>query len=462
MRIAAGLTTALLCLIIIGIATSSWVWKADFAVPYTGALILRQGNASRMYDLGCQERVQEALLKRRGLLLDPYPPVHALLFAPLTVLGYRAAYIVWGAINILLWLFFQHLVRPEASRIQPLRFLILSGLFFPLWVALIQGQFSILLLVSFALAFVNLKHRRDWAAGLALGLGLLKFQIVLPFALIFLLRRRWQFIGGLTVAASLLALLSLATVGPVGLASYLNLLTDTFRHPTAWAYVTIKPWNMPTIRGFVSGLLRGHVSAAWITGVSTISATLAVVATAWFWGTEEGVRGIRFNIMFAAGVAVSLLASPYLYPHDLAPIALSAILLVSAVSGERDSPGRLVVIVSISILYLSPLYLAALLGREQMYLLAPVVAGFAVGCAWLAGKSETGRTTHAISAGGHGVVAEETTRRRGLTQLLFMNMRQNFPRAGNSCSSCLSALEGFAVHLSLDVNGEWWWISLWH
>ena len=35
-----------------------------------------------------------------------------------------------------------------------------------------------------------------FAAGVALGLALLKFQFAVPFAVIFLLRRQWRFLGG--------------------------------------------------------------------------------------------------------------------------------------------------------------------------------------------------------------------------------------------------------------------------
>lgn len=375
-RIGVAITTALFCVVIIGMGTSTWVWKADFAVPYTGALILRQGHGAMLYSLAEQERVQEALLMRRGLLLDPYPPYHALLFAPLTFLGYRVAYLVWGGVNILFWLFFRYLVREESSRIQAFQFLMLSGLFFPFWVALIQGQFSILLLVSFALAFVGLKQHRDWTAGLALGLGLLKFQVVLPFALIFALRRRWRFLAGLATAAGVLGVVSLVAVGPAGVASYAHLLSDTFRHPDKWAYVTIKPSNMPTVRGFVTGVLGRVVSGYWLTGISASVSGCLILATAWLWDKQD--RGANFDLMFAASVVVSLLTAPYLYPHDLTPMLLAMTLVVASPEWKRRSKARSLLAAMIAVLYGSAFYLAPLLGREQLYLLTPVISLFAI------------------------------------------------------------------------------------
>jgi Glycosyltransferase family 87 len=399
-------TAILLSLLIVGIAASNWVWKADFGVPYTGGLILSQGNASKLYDLGEQERVQEALFRRRGLLLDPYPPFHALMFAPLSRLGYRQAYLVWGAINISLWLFFLYLIRDVGVRLQPFRFLMLSSLFFPLWIALVQGQFSILLLVSFALAFVCLKRSRDWAAGLALGLGLLKFQVVLPFALIFLLKRRWRFVAGLTVAATLLIVVSLIIVGLNGMASYLNMLVDTFRHPAGWAYVTIKPSNMPTIRGLFSGLLGADIPQLWITGISMALSGCLILTMAWCWREdEEAVRGTRFDLMFAAAMVVSLATAPYLYPHDLTPALLAVILVVASPQWRVSSCGRLVVTSAIVILYASPFYLIALLARERLFVLAPVLMAFAVAAVWLARQSAQPKGEEGEGRGSQGVGA---------------------------------------------------------
>lgn len=392
LNIGVAITVALFSAAIIGMSLSSWVQKSDFAVPYTGGLILRQGHAPRMYDLAEQERVQEALLMRRGLLLDMYPPYHALLFAPLTLLGYRAAYLVWGAVNILLWLLFRYLVREERSKIQPFQFLILSALFAPLWVALIQGQFSILLLVSMGLAFVYLKCGKDWSAGLALSLGLLKFQILVPFAVIFLLRRKWRFLGGLAAGAGVLTAVSLIAVGPLAAESYGHLLLDTFRHPHTWAYLTIKPSNMPTIRGLVNGLFAGVLPGIWLTVMSGALSGCVILATALLW--ERRSNSANFDLMFAAAVVVSLLTAPYLYPHDLTPLILAMTLVVASPGWKAKSSIRSLLLFVISVLYASPFYLATLLGREELYLLAPLIAVFAFVVLFLAGGPQESVSLH--------------------------------------------------------------------
>jgi Glycosyltransferase family 87 len=373
-------TAIMMLLVVLAVANSGLLRKADFAVPYTGGLILRQGTGARLYDLHLQEQVQERLLNRPGLLFDPYPPFHALLFAPLTLLGYRAAYILWGVVNVLLWVLFCRLLGKDVGRkIQPFRFLALAGLFFPIWITLMQGQFSLLLVVSLTLAFLWLKRDRDFAAGIALGLGLLKFQVIVPFALIFLLRRKWKFISGLLTMAALLALVSLITAGPAGIGPYITLLLDSMRHPANPAFSTVKPWNMATLRGLVEGLWRDRISQSWVSALSGMLSTALIAMMAWFWNREDRCedRG-HFDLMFAASVTASLLATPYLYAHDLSPLCLAIILVVASPAWNVASTYRTIIAWVMGLLYASPLYLPTLVKSERQYMLAPVLIVFAL------------------------------------------------------------------------------------
>src|SRR5579862_3343953 len=212
--IALGFIGALLFAIVLLTTAFHAIRRSDFVGYYTGGLILRSGNASKLYDLSEQARIQRQLFHRNDLLLDNHPPFEALWFAALAQLDYAKAYILWGAINIFLWVVFQHLLRPYTPIPRnPYRYYLLCSLFVPLCVALLQGQTSVLLLLVFSLSFVCIKRGEDLKAGIFLGLGLLKFPVVLPFALICFLRSKWRMMAGFAAAASVLALLSLFAVG---------------------------------------------------------------------------------------------------------------------------------------------------------------------------------------------------------------------------------------------------------
>jgi hypothetical protein len=387
LRIAIALTPLLFFLVIGGIAVTEQVWRADFAVPYTGGLILRHGNARNLYNVQEQEQAQRAWLERGDLLLDPYPPFHAVLFAPLTHLGYRAAYLVWGVFNILLWVWFRHLfTRHVATTIEPYRYLQACALFFPVATTLIQGQFSLLLLIAFTLCFVCLRRKREYAAGLALGLGLLKFQVILPFALILGLRRKWRVIAGLTAAVAIVLVASAATTGTSNLWSYAQLLIDTMSHPENPAYSRINAGNMPTVNGLVACVLGRSVPRVWSTGFYAVLSGALILFTAWEWDRQGDRDGDGFALVFAAALVVSLVTAPYLLIHDVTPALLAVLLVGGSPRWSRGSRECLALTIAISVLYGMPVYYGFLLRWHLIYLLAPILLGFAVAAILLARK----------------------------------------------------------------------------
>jgi len=386
-RIAVGLAAALLFFVVILNALRSDVSSFDFACFYTGGLIVRQGNVSRLYDLGEQARIERQVLNRGKLLIFTHPPFEALLFAQLARLSYVKAYILWGAINVGLWLFFQHLLRPHAIIPKnPYRYLLLCSLFFPLWTVLILGQLTILLLVLFSLTFVCLKRGQDFRAGVFLGLGLFKFPLVLPFALICFLRGKWRLIAGFAAASSLLGVLSVIAVGPNGLRSYANLLIDIVTNPINPLYRTMRVWDeMPTVKGVFAAPLTGRLATAYSSTLTAIVSASLVLFTAWRWRQQDRNPGANSSsgLMFAAALAVSLVTAPYMYAYDLT-LMLLAVLLVIGSPQWQESGSRSILTAIIVILY-CPVY-TVLLHWNAMYIFGLVLVAFALATIGLARK----------------------------------------------------------------------------
>ena len=169
----------------------------DFLAMYAAGSLVHQGHGAQLYDLQAQARMEAPLVKHQGLVLIVHPPFEAVAFAPFTALPFAAAYILWGVVNILLWLLFAHLARRFAPvPRQPFRYLLLCFGFLPLWLALMKGQTISLLIVLYCLTFLSLQKGHDFRAGAFLGLGLFRFQLVLPFALVCLLRKKWRMVAG--------------------------------------------------------------------------------------------------------------------------------------------------------------------------------------------------------------------------------------------------------------------------
>jgi len=387
-RIALVITAALLLGKVLLQVVTQEARRSDFTALYTGGTIVRQGNGSKLYDLEEQTRVKETLFEQKGMIVNTHPPFEALILAPLTRLSYLRAYVVWGIINILFWMAFVYLVRPHAPvPKQTFQYFILCFGFFPLWVALLAGQTTLPLLVLYCLTFVSLKHQKDFRAGVFLGLGLFKFQLVLPFALICLFRQKWRLMAGFVSAALLLGVLSTLAVGPAGMASYIKLLFYIVKHPTDPAYIDVLPVDMPTVRGFLSVLLTGRLPLERINAVVAIISVFLVLFTAWRWRQEDRRKGGGSqNLMFAAALAITLMTSFHLYVYDLSLLVLVVLLVFASSQWSEPSNSRLVLNASIVILYLPPVYLL-LRNWADPYLLWVVLVAFAFAVFGLLGRS---------------------------------------------------------------------------
>src|SRR5436190_14624876 len=190
---------------------------ADFRQLYIAGYMVRTGHRTQLYDYVAQTFFQNALVSNGELALPFIRPAYqALLFVPFSLFSYRTAYLGFLLLNVLLLALAFLLLQPRMrglSRVWPgLPPALFLG-FYPVALALMQGQDSILLLALLAAALVSLERNRDLTAGALAGVGLFKFQIVVPIVLLFLLWRRWRFVKGFMFSAILVGLLSFITCG---------------------------------------------------------------------------------------------------------------------------------------------------------------------------------------------------------------------------------------------------------
>jgi hypothetical protein len=349
--------------------------KTDFSVTYIGARMVYLGMGSNLYNLDEQRRFKAGLLKNAEPLIYEHPPFEAFLLAPLGALRYKTAYLIWGLINVAIWLLLPYLLRPYAPSPQDdLAYCGLWLLFAPLWVALLQGQSSLLLLLLFALSFIQLKRGNDFKAGLILALGLFKFQFIIPFAVIFLLRRKWRFLLGFAITALVLCALSLVAVGWAGIWSYYHLLTSIAAHPENSSFGAAV--GMATVQGFAQTVLGKILSSGAVSLIVAAGSIFLVMYTVWRWRqTEDSGNSCTFDLMFAGAIAVSLLVGFHMFTHDLSPLML-ALLLASAHLPGRHNALSLILRLTLVLFWIPPFYVA-LLTWHSVYLWFPVLLVFA-------------------------------------------------------------------------------------
>src|SRR5216683_2124580 len=349
--------------------------EADFSITYIGSRMVYLGMGPKLYDLAEQQRLKRLLVPNSLPLIYEHPPFEALLLAPLGALRYKTAYLIWGLINVAIWLMLPYLLRPYAPAPRDdLGYLALWLLFAPLGVALFEGQSSLLLVLLYAIAFIQLRSGRDFRAGAILGLALFKFQFVVPLAVIFLLQRKWRFMKGFLATGTVLGVLSLVAVGWHGIVSYIDLLVGIATHPDNSSYGAAI--GTATIQGFVHALLGGVLGHAAVSLIVAGVSIFLIVWTAWRW-RKAGLAAVQtfdrraFDLMFAAAIVVSLVTGFHMFTYDLSPLMPAMLLVAGHFPGRSQALLRLILGTTLVMFWSPPLYLA-LLARHCVYLWFPV------------------------------------------------------------------------------------------
>lgn len=380
---------------------------ADFAAYYGAGKAVQGGAAHGLYQYETQRRTQAPLfapVATLGPLLYFHPPFEALLFWALAHTPYGIAYCLWTLANIALLAALPLLLRPyipaldRASRgALPFSFLA----FFPAYLVVVEGQDTLLLALIFLLAFISLKQGRECRAGCLLAAGLFKYQFVLPVAVLFLLRKRWRFLGGFTAMAAVLFAVSLALVGFRGLLDYpvfLWQVNQGLKMHAVQYLRTIHPASLPNLRGVCFGLLTGLVSERYIQ-LATLVASAAVFG---WWAKRSSVPN-RFaaappgaqsasapamrrmaassdlDLLFSVDMCVAFLTSYHAYVYDMVLLWLP-IVLVSNHMLEAKSPlsARWRLGTLAATFFFTPLYLK-LDNPQRLYLMFIPVVLFALG-----------------------------------------------------------------------------------
>jgi hypothetical protein len=366
----------------------------DFSIFYTAGKIVVEGRGAQLYDDDLQESVQRSFapvaVERRGSIL-PYnhPPFEAVLFAPFTRLPYLTAYFVWFGVNLIIIMILVWPLRRHLSSFQqvPLWLGFLAALAFtPIFIALTQGQDSILLLLCYTMAFIALGRNSDFLAGSWLGLGLCKYHLLLPFMVGFVLQKRMRLIAGFLTVALLLGVVAFAAVGWNGMLTYPQFVWHS--ETTEKFHWNSEHRNVPNLRGFLLTVLPGGDTSWGRVLVGAISALLLGCAS-YVWFRTSGAPPGYDHLAFAANVLMTVLISYHAYVQDLSLLFLVLLLVLDfALSGPPMAATiRKMLLVCVGILCCSPVYLVLILRFGHLHLLTIVLLAFFVAllsaCAWL-------------------------------------------------------------------------------
>jgi hypothetical protein len=261
---------------------------AVFRTLYTSGYMVRTHNAGNIHDTDKLRDLSDRLVPVGQTLNQPmdHPGYEALFLAPLSLVSYPTALVVFIFINLGVLVLCARLVRPsfrvlsERWRFFPA---LLFAAFFPITYTLTRGADSIVLLALLAGAMVWIEREEHLQAGLLLGLGVFKFQIVIPIAVLFFLWKRWRFVLGFAISSASSALVSLFMVGTQGARQYASMLLGMSLNLTSEADAirySLSPRTMLNLRGLLAALFEGRLPHWWVQGLILVSslAVLLIIA----------------------------------------------------------------------------------------------------------------------------------------------------------------------------------------
>jgi len=381
---------------LLGARSATFLQGSDFPHFYCAARMLADGRGNQLYDVAVQQQYQARYAGRIGTLYT-HPPFEALLYLAVAWLPLRRAYLLWSLLSMG---FFAGAARQLAKETQsPWDWRVLFAVslcFAPALVCLLQGQDSMLLLSLVMLAFTALRCGRAFAAGCWLGLGLFKFQLLLPLVLVLVFTQGRRATTGLAKGFGLLLLvlagLSVGISGWSVLALYPNFLLHYKEHQVI---ADILPQAMANFRGLVFLCFGSDHSPFAIIAVAMLSGTaLLITVRAWrdapISNLAQADRGLdslgkpAFDLAFATTVLFALLVSYHLYPHDLSLLWLPLVLLLRASVGTAPSTSflRRLALGLVAVLFLPPLHLLTLQFRNYALVSIALTGLFAVSAFW--------------------------------------------------------------------------------
>jgi hypothetical protein len=357
----------------------------DFTVYYTAGTILRDALGHQLYDEYVQQEVQSRFAgkipSRRAPLPYIHPPYEALLFVPLTRLPYSKAFAVWDLLNAAALFGVYLILRSSVAWLgsfSALEFVFASVAFFPVFACFLQGQDSVLLLLLCVLAFRAMKRNNDFLAGCWFGLGLFKFQFVVPMILLIAIWKSRRVLLGFTAVSMVLVGVSTCLTGWSPLLAYPHYVLDIASTPTLGG---VPARFLPNLRGLVMGW---HLPfPVWVgTGVAALISVAVFLSAA---TRQTRSDGAGLDLQMSLAVTVAALVGWQTNIHDLSLLVLPLVLSANYCfpTFAHKSANRCGIVFPAATLLLGPLWIVLWLVLAQVNAMALPVLWWT----WEIGKS---------------------------------------------------------------------------
>lgn len=304
---------------------------SDFIGFYSFGRIAQTQGFENIYNVQSQENIEEGVV---GFQVVPefytHVPFVTILADLIVDSNYISSFIRWAIILLLLnaissYFLIQALHREDFKKEE---IVILSAgifLFFPTFIAFMNGQDDAILLLGLAIWLWGLFSERPLLAGLGLSLTTIRPQTALFLSIPFLFKQRTVF-WGFALGGAILVIISWALIKTEGMVSFINSLQVI--ESTIW----IQPHalDMPTI----SGMIRRNVKVIDITFARNLiwGCYLAgIISFCIIWHRSKEILEKHIGLL----ALFSVLLVPYAHYHDLVILLVPITCLIRALSSKE-------------------------------------------------------------------------------------------------------------------------------
>jgi hypothetical protein len=295
--------------------------RADIRAFITAADMIKGGDADHLYDLAYQVKWQSMRfgnlfpINKINLLVFVYPPWVATFLIPLGWLASHTAYFVFMAVNFMVLTgcaILINLLVKEYTDI-PWAFIWLFIAFPPVMLTLMQGQFSLWLLLGLLGCWYGIKKDFQILAGFALGLLLIKPYLLLFPCVYLFFNKRWHVIFGLSIAGLLSVVLCLPLGGWNIINEWVNLSKIISQSNGQYG---VYPESMHSIKGVLYSfkeILAGTDLRFWW----VITAGIIIIAIIYLLWCASREKQNHLDSIWGLIALGSLLTAPHANSHDL-------------------------------------------------------------------------------------------------------------------------------------------------
>ena len=294
---------------------------ADFLQFYVLGHLAADGAADVLYDNVAYENATRRLVPETDETFPPvYPPQVSVFFAPLSVLSYGWAALVWSLVSTVLYAVSCLVVWRRCGALAPFGVVIgWLAVGSPAFFNLVgHGQTTSVVVALLVGMFVALRTGRPVLAGMLLGLLAYKPQVGIAAGLTLLAAREWRIVIGAVVGVAASVAVGWLHYGTPTLLEYAGVLAQPGQltmiveqklhhsHSLRTLWALLVPWRPAAMTLYV-------VTAAWV---------LRHTLRAW---QSQAPLERRFAVLLFATVLVS----PHAFVYDLVILAPAMIILAN-------------------------------------------------------------------------------------------------------------------------------------